>query len=52
MSILVLGFFLCILTGVRGIDIRECEEKGFAPSLLCSSCDKLASFVGDSGRFK
>ena len=26
-----------------------CEEKGFASSLLCSSCDKLSAFVGDSG---
>ena len=30
------------------IDSADCEQKGFSSSLLCSSCDKLSAFVGDS----
>ena len=42
---LVLTLLLCV---VFGIDSADCEQKGFSPSLLCSSCDKLSAFVGDS----
>ena len=44
--ILVLGLFAQL---VIADNPSTCEEKGFASSLLCSSCDKLSAFVGDSG---
>ena len=39
---------LLLLSLSLGADSTECEQKGFSPSLLCSSCDKLSAFVGDS----
>lgn len=43
---LVLGLFAQLAIAESP---ATCEEKGFASSLLCSSCDKLSAFVGDSG---
>ncbi|KAK8793877.1 putative selenoprotein [Blastocystis sp. subtype 4] len=48
MHSLLLGFTLFLLVLSEKIDNKDCEKKGFASTLLCSSCDKLASFVGDS----
>ncbi|KAK8824055.1 hypothetical protein WA556_003380, partial [Blastocystis sp. ATCC 50177/Nand II] len=42
---LVLGLFAQLAIAESP---ATCEEKGFASSLLCSSCDKLSAFVGDS----
>lgn len=44
---ILLPFFLTL--SLAALSSEECEKKGFGSSLLCSSCDKLASFVGDSG---
>ena len=44
----LLGLLLIIC--VISLDEMECEEKGFSSSLLCSSCDKLQAFVGESGK--
>lgn len=49
MHSLLLGFAFFLLVFSEQIDSKDCEKKGFASTLLCSSCDKLASFVGDSG---
>lgn len=45
----LLCFFLC---GISADTVLSCEEKGFSSSLLCSSCDKLSAFVGNSGRVR
>lgn len=45
----LLCFFLC---GILADTVLSCEEKGFSSSLLCSSCDKLSAFVGNSGRVR
>lgn len=39
---------ILLFSVVLGTDTADCEKKGFSPSLLCSSCDKLSAFVGDS----
>ena len=49
MHSLLLGFTFFLFVLSEKIDSKDCEKKGFASTLLCSSCDKLASFVGDSG---
>ena len=45
---LLFGFLLIIC--VIAVDELECEKKGFSSSLLCSSCDKLQAFVGETGK--
>ena len=42
---------LLLTLSLAVLSSEECEKKGFGSSLLCSSCDKLASFVGDSGMY-
>lgn len=49
MHSLLLGFALFLLVVSEKVDSKDCEQKGFGSTLLCSSCDRLASFVGDSG---
>jgi hypothetical protein len=41
---------LLLVAGVRGEEHDEaaCRALGFAPSLVCSSCDKLGEFVDAS----
>ena len=41
-------FLLILIPILCEIDSADCEQKGFSSSLLCSSCDKLSAFVGDS----
>lgn len=41
-------FLLILIPILCEIDSANCEQKGFSSSLLCSSCDKLSAFVGDS----
>ena len=44
----IVPYLILLFSISLGIDSAECEQKGFSPSLLCSSCDKLSAFVGDS----
>ena len=49
-----MGYSRCCLTllvasaAADGPDEAACRELGFAPSLVCSSCDKLGEYVGDA----